>query len=66
MKLKDYIKKHHNGTQSHFAAFHNIPAPRVSEMLKSDREYVVLTYESDAGESVTSVFMESRKLNKTA
>ena len=66
MKLKDYIKKHHNGTQAHFAAFHNIPAPRVNEMLKSDREYFVLTYTNDQGERVTSVFMESRKLSKTA
>jgi len=66
MKLKDYIDKHHNGTQSHFAAFYNMPDSRVSEMLKRDREYVVLTYDNDLGESVTSVFMESRKLIKNA
>jgi hypothetical protein len=62
MKLKDHIKRHHNGTQSHFAAFHGIPAPRVNELLKSDREHVVLTYTNEEGERVTSIFKECRKL----
>ena len=65
MKLKDYIKKHHNGIQSHFAAFYGIPAPRVNELLKSEREHVVLTYTNEAGEEVTSIFKECRKLTRS-
>jgi len=62
MKLSDHIKAHHNGTQSHFAAFHGIQESRVSEMINSAREHVVLTYENDQGEKVTSIFRECREL----
>ena len=62
MKLSDHIKKHHNGTQSHFAAFHGIQESRVSEMINSDKEFFVLTYENEVGEEVMSIFRESRPL----
>jgi len=62
MKLSDYIKAHHNGTQSHFAAFHGFPASRVNELLKSPNTAFVFEYENDAGEKVTSIFKEGRTL----
>jgi hypothetical protein len=62
MKLSDYIKTHHNGVQSHFAAFHGIPASRVNELLKSDNTAFVFEYVSDDGEKVTSIFKEGRRL----
>jgi len=62
MKLSDYIKAYHNGTQSHFAAFHGIQESRVSEMINSAKEFFVLTYENDKGETVMSIFRESRPL----
>ena len=62
MKLSDYIKAHHNGTQSHFAAFHNIPASRVNELLKSANTAFVFSYTNEDGETVTSIFKEGRTL----
>jgi hypothetical protein len=62
MKLSDYINRYHNGTQSHFAAFHGIPASRVNELLKSKRTAFVFEYVNDSGETVVSIFKECRKL----
>ena len=62
MKLSDYINKHHNGVQSHFAAFHGIPASRVNELLKSDNTAFVFEYVNDDGGRVESIFKEGRRL----
>lgn len=64
MKLSDYIKKHHNGIQSHFAAFHDIPCSRVNELLKSDNAAFIFSYANEEGEIVTSIFKEGRTLDK--
>jgi len=62
MKLKDYIKAHHNGTQSHFAAFHDIPESRVSELLSAKRVAHVFDHVDDDGKTVTSIFKQGRRL----
>ena len=64
MRLSDYIKKHHKGIQSHFAAFHGIPASRVNELLKSQRTAFVFEYIDEDGSLALNIFKRGRKLKK--